>query len=87
MDKKLARLRERQGRCNHPSWKCLVCEVAQDNIKSEEQKELRELRELVAFYKEKFYNEVDLTLTNLNEENKENNSNTEDYTTIIIEQV
>lgn len=59
MDRKLARLREQQAKCQHISWKCLVCQVAKDNINSDEQKELRELRDLVTFLKEKLYNEED----------------------------
>lgn len=48
IDQKLAPLREKQWKCTHPSKKCLVCGLAEDNIINEHRAEIEVLYSIIA---------------------------------------
>ena len=47
-NKKSIRREERCGKCPHPSYKCLICGKAKDNIISEEKAEIAILKEYIS---------------------------------------
>lgn len=49
-EKQFIRLREKQGNCIHPSWKCSLCGVYKDNIKDEQRLKIEYLEQQNAQY-------------------------------------
>jgi len=51
------KLREKQGKCHHPSFKCSLCKLYKDNLHDHQQKRIFLLEQTVAYLEEELYNE------------------------------
>jgi len=52
-DRKLTRLREKQGMCEHPSLKCSLCQLYIDKVNTKERKKIKELNKIIREYENK----------------------------------
>lgn len=50
------KLREKQGKCQHPSFKCSLCKLYQDNLHDHQQQRIFLLEQTVAYLEKELYN-------------------------------